>query len=355
MARIIKIKKLAPVQKARPTATKLERLVKDFLDHLEVEKNRSVLTRGNYDYYLRRFLTVARLADPAQITLDAVRDFRLWLHRQTDRSGVLLAASTQNYHLIALRSFLKYLAKRDIKSLASEKIELAKMPDRHIDILESAELERLLEAPMQTPEVSDAVTEKNIAAVAARRRLVQLRDKAILELLFSTGLRVSELAGLKKEDVNLNRDEFTVLGKGRKRRVVFLSEQAKYWLKKYLETRKDMSPFLFVNHDRAGVKRATMKEKEEGLTPRSIQRAIEKYARHAGIIKRVTPHVMRHSFATDLLRNGADIRSVQSMLGHSSITTTQIYTHITDKGLRDVHQRFHGKDRGLKGDSSNST
>jgi len=207
--------------------------------------------------------------------------------------------------------------------MAAEKIELAKVPERQVDFLESDDLARLLEAPIQSKE----------------DKIIQLRDKAILELLFSTGLRVSELSGLEIDNVNLKKDEFTIRGKGEKLRIVFLSNQCKYWLKQYLEKRKDLSPALFVRHDRAKGK----KKEPDGLTPRSIQRMIQKYAKQAGITKVVTPHTMRHSFATDLLQNGADIRSVQAMLGHSSITTTQIYTHVTNKQLKDIHKSFHQK------------
>lgn len=302
----------------------MQKLIRQFLEYLEVEKGRSVNTVTNYNYYLNRFCRWANISQPAQITADAVRNYRLWLNRQTEHRGQTLKKSTQNYHLIALRSFLKYLAKQDINSLPPEKIELAKMPERQVDFLEGADLERLLDAPLRTDE----------------KKIIQLRDKAILELLFSTGLRVSELAHLKIDNINLEKDEFTVRGKGDKLRVVFLANQTKYWLKQYLNARQDLSPFLFVRHDKA-----RGKTEPKNLTPRSIQRLIKKYSRAAGITKHVTPHTMRHSFATDLLMNGADIRSVQSMLGHSSITTTQIYTHITNQQLRDVHKAFHHRNK----------
>lgn len=308
------------------------KLITEFLEHLEIEKNRSPRTVRNYDFYLRRFFGWAKNVAPEKVTLEMVRKYRLWLNRFKDEGGKSLKKNTQNYHLIALRAFLKYLAKRDIETLAPEKIELARMPERSVEFLESNELERLLEAPFS------ALDGKSEGAPA-----VKYRDKAILETLFSTGLRVSELAGLKKEMVNLKREEFTVRGKGDKPRVVFLSNQARYWIKEYLAKRTDMSPFLFVSHDRAGKKR----DSEKGLTSRSVQRIVEKYARAAGITKRITPHTMRHTFATDLLRNGADIRSVQAMLGHSSITTTQIYTHVTDERLREVYDSFHDR-RGKK-------
>lgn len=301
-------------------ASGVKKLIQQFLEYLEVERGRSLNTVANYDFYLKRFLGWAKISSPDQISLDVVRRYRLWLNRKTDKAGKPLKKSTQNYHLIALRSFLKYLAKRDINSLAPEKIELAKIPERQVDFLESDDLERLLEAPLKTKE----------------DKIIQLRDKAILELLFSTGLRVSELSKLKIDQVNLKKDEFTIRGKGDKLRVVFLSNQGKYWLRQYLDQRKGMSPSLFVRHDKA-----KGKQEPAGLTPRSIQRLIQKYAKAAGITKKVTPHTMRHSFATDLLMNGADIRSVQAMLGHASITTTQIYTHVTNQQLLDVYKTFH--------------
>lgn len=312
-----------------------------FLEHLEIEKNRSQKTLQNYDFYLRRFLEWhGSTKSPSSVTGEAVRKYRLWLNRLVDVHGEPLKKNTQNYHLIALRSFLKYLAKRDIATLAPEKIELMKMPDREVTFLEGGDLSRLLEAPIERLKESPPTQEEHLAR---GRKRIAYRDKAMLELFFSTGLRVSELAGLEKEDINLSRDEFTVTGKGRKSRVVFLSEQAKYWLKQYLELRDDVNPYVFVSHDRTGgAKKAA---DAEPLTTRSIQRIMKRYAKYAGITKNVTPHTLRHSYATDLLQNGADIRSVQTMLGHSSITTTQIYTHITDKELRNIHKKFHGKAR----------
>lgn len=302
----------------------IDRAVREFLEYLEVEKGRSLNTVNNYGFYLRRFFEFTKVGSPKDIDLETVRRFRLWLNRYTDAKGHPLEKSTQNYHLIALRSFLKYLAKRDIKTLSSEKIELAKMPMRQVDFLEGDDLERLLAEPLKTNEP----------------KIIQARDKAILELLFSTGLRVSELANLKQDNVNLKKDEFTVRGKGSKLRVVFLSNHSRYYLKQYLDARRDLSPFLFVRHDRA-----QGKEEPKNITPRSIQRLIQRYAVAAGITKKVTPHTMRHSFATDLLINGADIRSVQAMLGHASITTTQIYTHITNQQLREVYKSFHQRRR----------
>ncbi|MBI2426802.1 MAG: tyrosine-type recombinase/integrase [Candidatus Kerfeldbacteria bacterium] len=308
----------------------LARYVTEFLEYLEIEKNRSQKTIQNYDFYLRRFLAWTRAAKPSDITEDAVRKFRIQLNRVENPRGGDLKKNTQNYHVIALRSFLKYLAKRDVKTLVAEKVELAKTPERQVEFLDGDDLERLLAAPLES--LHEKMRDPS---------LLQMRDKAILELLFSTGLRVSECANLKIDDVNLKRDEFTVRGKGSKLRVVFLSEQAKHWLRTYCEARKDTSPFLFVSHDRAKKGR----DEELPLAARSIQRLINKYARAAGITKHVTPHTMRHSFATDLLLNGADIRSVQSMLGHASITTTQIYTHITNQRLRETYQKYHDRKR----------
>lgn len=306
-------------------ANELELWKKRFLTYIEVEKNKSLLTRRNYDFYLSRFIAVSKLTKPSQITLDDVRDFRLWLNRRQNARGQGLKKSTQNYHLIALRSFLKYLAKNDVASLAAEKIELAKTSERQVNFLEGDDLERFLRAPLQ----------------GEKHTLISYRDKAILEMLFSTGLRVSELANLKRDSLNLNKDEFTVRGKGDKLRVVFISPAAKLWLKEYLGRRKDVSPYLFLRQDRAGRRAA----EEKPLTPRSVQRLVDHYAAAAGLTKHITPHTLRHSYATDLLMNGADIRSVQAMLGHASIQTTQIYTHITNPRLREIYKQHHGKKR----------
>ncbi len=320
--------------------------LKEFLEYLEIEKNRSDRTIQNYHFYLSRFLEwLGENKKPSAITAEKVRKYRLWLNRLIDVHGDPLKKNTQNYHLIAVRSFLKYLAKRDVETLAPEKIELMKMPDREVSFLEGTDLDRLMEAPIQgIPGI-----EKKKKASA--KQLISLRDKAILELLFSAGLRVSELVKLKITDINLKKEEFTIRGKGGKSRIVFLSEQARYWIKKYLEARYDINPYLFISHDKRTGKQKTVSGKtgkpveDIPLTPRSVQRSVQKYAKMAGITKPVTPHTLRHSYATDLLQNGADIRSVQSMLGHSSITTTQIYTHITDRELKNIHKKFHGKNR----------
>ena len=298
----------------------LKELQRQFLEYLEIEKNRSPKTIENYDRYLRRFLTLSGVKSPEDISMEAIRSYRLKLNRIGEHDNAPLKKQTQFYHLIALRSFLKYLAKRDIKSLAPEKIELGKMPARELEVIEPDELERLLDSPKgDTP--------------------VSLRDRALLELFFSTGLRVSELANLNRDSINLKRDEFSVRGKGDKIRIVFLSERAKDALKKYLDRREDVDEALFI-HFKEGVAK---EDNDFRLTPRSIQRLVKRYAAKAGISKKITPHGLRHAFATDLLRNGADLRSVQQLLGHSQITTTQIYTHVTDKALREIHKKYHGK------------
>lgn len=305
--------------------TELERWLNRFLSSLVVERGASELTRRNYAYYLRRFVTMSKLSRPQDITLDNVRDFRLGLHDLRTSAGEELKKSTQNYHLIALRAFLKFLAKNDVKSMAPEKIELAKTTQRQVEFLDSEDVERLLAAPRLTKE----------------DRIVKLRDTAILESLFSTGLRVSELVALTRDRVNAKRPEISIRGKGGKLRIVFLAQASRTALEAYLAARRDDEPALFVRHDRASKRSSNVKP----LTPRSVERLVHHYAQVAGINKKVTPHTLRHSYATDLLMNGADIRSVQAMLGHASITTTQIYTHVTNQQLRDVHTAFHGRRR----------
>lgn len=316
----------------------LSKLLTEFLEYLEIEKNVSPLTVKNYDFYLRRFLTWGKLQEAKDITSEKVRQYRLHLNRLINSQKEPLKASTRNYHLIALRAFLKYLAKRDVATLSSEKVELAKQQDRQVSFMEGSDLERFLEAPLKIEHLSPGASAKG------GQNIVQIRDKAILELLFSTGLRVSELAGLKKDQINMEKDEFTVRGKGGKLRVVFLSHNARHWVAEYLKKRNDEEEWMFLRHDRA-MKRSA--ENFKPITPRSIQRIVQFYAKAAGITKRITPHTLRHSYATDLLMNGADIRSVQSMLGHASITTTQIYTHVTNQQLREVYKAFHNR-RGKK-------
>lgn len=290
-----------------------------FLEYLEIEKGRGVKTVENYDRYLKRFLDFAKVKNPSAITEQMVREFRITLNRSSGTAGTM-KKNTQNYHLIALRAFLKFLRKRDIDSLNPERIELAKVGGRDLDLITAAELERLMKGP----------TGDSLSA---------LRDKAILELLFSTGLRVSELCNLN-QDIDLSRDEFSVRGKGEKVRVVFLSDEAKKAVSAYLKKRGDFGEALFVGYSKA------KKTKDlSRLTPRSVERLVKNYATKAGITRKVTPHVIRHSFATDLLSNGADLRSVQALLGHANISTTQVYTHVTDSHLREVHKAFHGKRR----------
>lgn len=301
-------------------------LQRQFLEHLEIEKGRSVKTIDNYGRYLTRFFTYGKIKTPDDITEQLIREYRLWLNRQpgtkNGRGHDPMKRRTQNYYLIALRAFLKFLRKRGIESMSPERIELAKVPERSLDLITGAELNRLLNAPDQsTPQ--------------------GLRDKAILELFFSTGLRVSELCSLSQDDIDMSREEFSVRGKGEKVRVVFLSDAAKGAIKKYLASRKDMDDALFVQYGKnvKNVKGADTLR----LTSRSVERLVKKYAVKSGITRKVTPHVVRHSFATDLLQNGADLRSVQALLGHANIATTQVYTHVTDKHLHDVHKRFHSK------------
>jgi site-specific recombinase XerD len=306
---------------------KLEKLKREFLEHVEIEKGNSLKTVRNYDYYLSRFFEFTKITEPKEINDDKIREFRLFLNRQPGlktkgQQSSNLKKNTQNYHLIALRSFLKYLMKRDVSSLSPDRIELAKIKERSLDLISVEELDRLLSAPLKVLEIKKNTDRQKI-----------LRDKAILELFFSTGLRLSELCSLNR-DLDLSKDEFSIRGKGEKVRVVFLSLSAKQAISQYLKERKDMAEPLFVQY-------SSNKREDNRLTPRSIERIVKYYAIVAGISKKVTPHIIRHSFATDLLSNGADIRSVQMMLGHANIATTQIYTHITDKQLRDVHKKFH--------------
>ncbi len=298
----------------------------EFLQYVEIEKGRSLNTVRNYDQYLSRFLEYTKLKDPKDITDTIVRDFRIWLNRQETKNekgkaSTTLKKKTQNYYLIALRAFLKYLARQNITSLSPDRIELAKVPERSLDLITIEELESLLKAP-------DVNT------------LRGLRDKAMFEMLFSTGLRVSELCALPR-DINLKLDEMSVRGKGEKVRVVFISDDARNAVKKYLDKRDDMDDSLFINL-KEGEKMSKDKDSLR-LTPRSVERIIKQYAINCGISKKVTPHVIRHSFATDLLRNGADLRSVQMLLGHANINTTQIYTHVTDTELKKIHKKFHRK------------
>jgi site-specific recombinase XerD len=342
--------------------------VNDFLEYLEIERNVSKLTIRNYGHYLHRLMAFmvglpapvpfspgkdASLADsdalnaentqqlegekeirareykkklaaltPEDITAEKVHQYRLYLSRHVDEHGMSLKRVTQNYHLIALRSFLKYLLKRDIPVLAPEKIDLPKADSHSIKFLEREQVERL----MNMPEISKAEG---------------LRDKAIMEVLFSTGLRVSELVSLNRDQINLERQEFGVIGKGRRPRVVFLSQNATDWLKRYIESRDDESPALFIRYSGKKPEEDDKASKEMRLTARSVQRMVEKYVKKARLPIKITPHGLRHSFATDLLTGGADLRAIQEMLGHKNVSTTQIYTHITNPQLKEIHNKFH--------------
>ncbi len=303
----------------------LNTLKRQFLEHIEIEKGRSLKTVENYEHYLGRFLNdFFKKNNPKDITPEVIREYRLWLNRQSTgnnrKTGDTLKKKTQNYYLIALRAFLKYIAKRGVTTLPADYIELAKTGERSLDLISEQELQRIFTAPD---------TDKDPETKA--------RGKAVLELLFSTGLRVSELCALTR-DIDLHQDELSIRGKGGKVRVVFISDSAKSNLKTYLNLRKDMEDALFV---KVGKEKA---KKESGaLTSRSIERIVKHYAIKAGVSKKVTPHVIRHCFATDLLRNGADLRSVQMLLGHANIATTQIYTHITDQHLKEIHRKYHSK------------
>lgn len=304
-------------------ATQLEQLKREFLEHIEIEKGRSLKTVENYDHYITRYLEFSKVKNPEDIDGTSVREFRLWLNRQSmgnnRATGKTVSRKTQNYYMIALRVFLKYLTRKKIKSMSAEEIDLAKIPERHIDLISPSDLSRLLKS-------------------SPADDLKSLRDRAILELLFSTGLRVSELCSLTN-DIDFTSGEFSIRGKGGKIRVVFISDDARDTLKKYLSLRKDMSDALFVQLGSQKKKNLDIK----ALDRRSIERIVKQCAVKAGISKKVTPHVIRHCFATDLLSNGADIRSVQMMLGHANIATTQIYTHVTDRQLKDIHTKFHSK------------
>ncbi len=301
---------------------KYDKAVIDYLEYLELEQNRSQKTIQNYHHYLTRLSDYAGDIKVSDIDVELIRKWRLWLNRLGTNTSDELGKTTQNYHLIALRSFLKYCARRGIPAMSADKIELARTKRPQVTFLTPEELKRLFEQPkLDTPN--------------------GLRDRAILELLFSSGLRVSELVGLDRDHINLSRREFMVRGKGQKDRPIFISESASDWIKAYLDERKDNTKPLFIRY--SGQKKVDLSGNYHRLTARSVQRMVSRYALLAGITKHVSPHTLRHSYATDLLMNGADLRSVQAMLGHSNIATTQIYTHVTDPHLKAVHEKFHSK------------
>jgi site-specific recombinase XerD len=335
----------------------LTTLVKEFLEYLEIERNVSKLTVRNYSHYLYRllgFLTTQIPSPPLSIvaseksgftdtdksylsvemqkkidslkttdlSIEKIHEYRLYLSRYVDDHGITLKRVTQNYHLIAIRSFLKYLLRRDIDVISPEKIELPKAESHSLKFLEREQIERLLNMPeISKPE--------------------GLRDKAIMEVLFSTGLRVSELVALNRDHINFERREFGVIGKGRRPRVVFLSEKAAQWAKRYLAIRDDHAPALFIRYSGKTPDQNDKQQADLRLTARSVQRLVEKYVKKARLPIKITPHGLRHSFATDLLSNGADLRAIQEMLGHKNVSTTQIYTHVTNPQLKEIHEKFH--------------
>lgn len=313
------------VQPQASPQTELERLIREFLEYLEVERDVSPLTVRNYAHYLRRLSSWMKSQGKdklSDINQESVRQYRVYISRLSDGQGSSLSKKTQGYHAIALRSFLKYLIRTDRQAFAPDKIDLPKAESHSLKFLSGEQVDRLLNSPTLSTEVGK-------------------RDRAILEVLFSTGLRVSELVSLDRDTVDLERREFGIIGKGRRQRVVFLSKRAAEWIDAYLKIRRDNYLPMFIRHK--GKMGPDVADEEMRLTTRSVQRLIKKYAKKVKIPVDVTPHVLRHSFATDLLMAGADLRSVQEMLGHKNVATTQIYTHITNKQLRDVHEAFHGR------------
>ena len=309
-----------------PGQSEIALKVNQFLEYLQVERGCSPLTIRNYRHYLSRFMLWMESQHIHEglkdINPDVIRSFRVFLSNLPGENKAQMSRRTQGYHVIAMRSFLKWLIKNDYTVMAPDKIELPKIEERQVKFLNGEQVDRLLNAP-------------SLSTVQGKR------DKAILEILFSTGLRVSELVKLDRDKIDLDRREFGIIGKGGKARVVFLSQRATNWLVKYLNERDDHFKPLFIRHK--GKIDPTTPDEKMRLTPRSVQRMIKKYVRKIKLPVDATPHVLRHSFATDLLMAGADIRSVQEMLGHKNISTTQIYTHVTNKQLRDIHSAFHGK------------
>lgn len=299
----------------------LSELIIDFIEYVEVERGRSQKTAENYHLYLQRLIEFAGDEPVTIINAELIRKWRLWLNRYRNDQDNPLSLITQSYHLIALRSFLRYCSKREIETLTPEKVELPRVKKKQVTFLDQDEIARLI-------------------GVIDTNNDIGLRDRAIVELLFSSGLRVSELCNLNRDHINLKRGEFMVRGKGQKDRPVFVSPEATEWLAHYIEARVDSAAHpLFIRY--GGAHDSDSKGESLRLSPRSVQRLVAHYAKLAGITKHVSPHTMRHSFATDLLKNGADLRSVQSLLGHSNIATTQIYTHVTDPQLKEVHRKFH--------------
>ncbi len=307
--------------------TSLDLLITEFLEYLEIEKGCSFLTIRVYRHYLDRFHNWlsenSPTTKPQDIDLELIRRYRLYLAHLRTRNGLLLKRISQSYHIVALRAFLRYLlVKRDIPTLSPDKIELPKQSSRSVSFLDPEQIQRLLSSPQISNEIG-------------------LRDKAILEALFSTGLRVSELVRLNRDQIDLKRQEFGVKGKGNKLRVVFLSDTASQWIERYLQLRQDHFKPLFIRY--SGSVDTRKNGEKMRLTARSIENIVAKYARRCGLPIKVSPHTLRHSFATDLLIGGADLRSVQEMLGHESIRTTQVYTHVTNRHLKEVHKAFHGR------------
>ena len=302
--------------------TDLSELKQDFIESLEIEGGRSSYTAANYDHYLDRFIEFTGYITVDKITPSLVRKYRIWLNRYKNSNDNDLSMLTQSYHLIALRGFLRYLSKRGIESMGPEKIELPKTTRKQVTFLYFDEVGRILD-------VIDTSNEQG------------LRDRAIITLLFASGLRVNELVGLNRDHINTKRREFMVRGKGQKDRPIFISQAAASAIEDYLSSRFDNLPPLFLTYSRNNITSTTGDYRRLGA--RSVQRLVNKYAKLAGITKHVSPHTMRHTYATDLLMNGADLRSVQSMLGHSNISTTQIYTHVTDQHLREVYEKFHSE------------
>lgn len=302
----------------------LQKHIDTFLEYLEIEKNSSKLTIRNYRFYLKRFSEWLDTNHPQtsikDINVDLVRKYRVYLSDYVDERGITLMRVTQGYHIIALRSLLRFLVRNDYDTLSPEKIDLPRGESKSLKFLGKDHLRELVNAV----DISD---------------IKGLRDRAILELLFSTGLRVSELVKLNRDNINFKSQEFGVIGKGGRARVVFLSDSASFWLTKYFDAREDTFIPAFIRYAK-GINPLNQGESMR-LTARSVERIVDKYVKKARLPIAATPHTLRHSFATDLLSNGADLRSVQEMLGHKNISTTQIYTHVTNPQLREVHRKFH--------------